>query len=424
LVVKRRSALSSSMDAEAPIAESPDIGIKEGQAFASTSQMESYAQRGTESSKPNIDETVESWQHTVLENRLPSWWKTELRGKCLPDIWPYNDGKMLYLRLGAEACEELSNWWDQRNERNRNGLPKFPKNCVAQLEHYFSSSHGSVRQVIMAWRRDHRGGITTEASKGDYKFELEDSSPCLDGVCAANTNGDCDDSREKRNYDDQEEIIEKIRTLMLKIVSSLKREAFRGNWRVQWLKGGMLETERKIESGSLKEMCRVILKVELEMNWNAVSDEFRNHRKRVLGVWRGCFAACPVYRELLFFSRQLNPQILQDECELLSEATHENLTLDELSCQIKGELETVTSLSVNRNICAPQQGLLDAKSQLQGLPSHNGGNNFTSYEEKEVRKEFEGGPDRSSNHDSMLVWALYRKKEWWPAQVIPFSDCE
>jgi hypothetical protein len=87
-------------------------------------------------------------------NRLPCWWKTELRGKHLPDFWPHNDGKGLYRLLGTEACEELSNWWDQRNERKRNGRPKFPKDCVSQLECYFSSSHGSVRQVIMAWRRD------------------------------------------------------------------------------------------------------------------------------------------------------------------------------------------------------------------------------------------------------------------------------
>jgi hypothetical protein len=91
-----------------------------------------------------------------LESCLPFWWKTELGGKHLPDIWPHCNSKMLY-HLDAAACEELSNWWDQRNDLKGDGLRKFPKNGVAQLERYFSSSHGSVRQAIMAWRRNRDG---------------------------------------------------------------------------------------------------------------------------------------------------------------------------------------------------------------------------------------------------------------------------
>ena len=229
---------------------------------------------------------------------------------------------------------------------------------------------------------------------------------------------------------DQNEIIEKIRTFMIKLVTSLNREAFRGTWRDQWLKKKMRETVETIESGSLKDMCKVFLKVELEMNWKALSDEFSKNRTRVLDAFGKCSATSDVYRELVFFSRELNPNFLHGGCELPSVATHEMLKLNELSILIKNERrEVVNANSVDINDSITQQDNLDAARPQQSRLSPSkvpGKNDVAISEENETKTIFDDnrGPERTNDLDSTLVWALYRKKEWWPAQVIHFDGCQ
>ena len=271
----------------------------------------------------------------------------------------------------------------------------------------------------MAWRRD-RDGRATEATEGGLKIAGESTSVCSDVACAASAAGGCQGAREKQDDENQKEILEKIRTLMIRIVSSLNREAFRGPWRDQWLKGTMLETVCKIESGSLKEMCRIVLKVELEMSWTALSDEFGKHRNRILDVWRKSSAATDVYRELVFFSHELNPKVLHDRCEFPSDIDLKTGKLEESTSRIKDEKELVRSSCVDQSCSAVQQG-----SQQQDLksPSRFQENDVTSSEQSESKAEVKDSPESSSYLDSTLIWALYRKKEWWPAQVILlFSD--
>jgi hypothetical protein len=238
----------------------------------------------------------------------------------------------------------------------------------------------------------------------------------------------CDQTANESSQDgqtdgDREKTIEKVRAWMIKLVTNLNHEAFKGAWRDQWLKRKMRETVEKIESGSLKDMCRVLLKVELEMNWKALSDEFSKHRTRILDAFRKCSAASDVYRELVFFSHELNPNFLHEGCGLPSEATHEMLKLDESSCCIKVEQENFHASAVNSYDPTSQQGMLDAARAQQGLLSASivpGKIDVTISEEIESKKSFkDNSPPESSSHlDSTLVWALYRKKEWWPAQVI------
>jgi hypothetical protein len=224
---------------------------------------------------------------------------------------------------------------------------------------------------------------------------------------------------------DREMNIEKIRAFMIKLVTSLSREAFRGIWRDQWLKRKMRETVEKIETGSLKELCRVFLKVEMEMNWKALSEEFSKNRTRILCAFGKCSAAVEVYRELVFFSRELNPKYLHDGCELLSEATLEVLKLNE-RCWSKDEQE-INAGSVDKCDSTSTQCLLDTARLQQGLRSPSkvpGENDVASSEENESKKTFEdNSPPKSASYlDSTLVWVLYRKKEWWPAQVVHSVD--
>ena len=89
--------------------------------------------------------------------KLPIWWKATFGGTHLPEIWPHADGKV-YEKLDGEACEELSQWWEDRKETKTKGLqPKYPRDSVLQLEKYFGGSHGSLRQLVAAWRRDRDG---------------------------------------------------------------------------------------------------------------------------------------------------------------------------------------------------------------------------------------------------------------------------
>ena len=264
---------------------------------------------------------------------------------------------------------------------------------------------------------------------------------------------------------------------MVKLISSLNREAFRGLWRDHWQRSKMSETVGKIESGSLKEICKAFLKVEVEMNWKALSEEFSKHRPHILNVFGKGSAASEVYRDLVFFSRELNPNFLQDGCELPSEATFEMLKLDESSRRMKDEQEIDKSSTANGNDSSSQTSQVGAKKMKQTIfPSdstptdseeevtarmtlvdwrwaaqngfwlksekrwnvNKGG--FQGYlhqkslssQEVNIDVAFSGelknetkqksedtrGPERSIDIDSTLVWVLYRKQDWWPAQVV------
>jgi hypothetical protein len=283
-------------------------------------------------------------------------------------------------------------------------------------------------------------------------------------------------TRAKRIDDDQNEIIEKTRAWMLKLVSSVNREAFRGLWRDQWLRSKMREMVVKIEAGSLKEICKAFLKLEVEMNWKALSVEFGKHRTRILSVFGKYSSASEIYRELVFFSRELNPNFLLDGCELPSEAKVELKKLDG-SSRFKMEQEIVSPSAMNgddstteggRSVKAKSQHCLlssrpapldsqdevtarmtivdwrwaalhgfwiksekrwnDAKGGFQGYLQHR--NLISPAPKTEVAISIEpesrakqnleviSNQTSSIDTDSALVWSCYRKKEWWPAQVV------
>jgi hypothetical protein len=80
-------------------------------------------------------------------------------------------------------------------------------------------------------------------------------------------------------------------------------------------------------------------------------------------------------------------------------------------------------ISVNRSDLTSQQGLLDAMRSQPGLVSQSKEKN-DEVNGMENKIEVNRLPEIPRVLDSTLVWALYRKKEWWPAQVILSSDCQ
>jgi hypothetical protein len=109
-----------------------------------------------------------NYPQQVPKLRLPIWWKKIFGGQHLPEIWPHSDGRT-YEKLDGEACEELSRWWDERKEKEFSS--KYPRDCVHQLEKYFGGSHGFLRQLVAAWRRDRDGqGKKGTANKAKVQF--------------------------------------------------------------------------------------------------------------------------------------------------------------------------------------------------------------------------------------------------------------
>ena len=118
-------------------------------------------------------------RRSLPPTRLPAWWKDTFGGKHLPDFWPHDNGKV-YDNLSGEACEELSDWWGQRKEKAPGGAqPRYPRDCVLQLERYFGGSHGCVRQVLLAWWRDRDGQRPSNKAKVQtWRERMELSGQC------------------------------------------------------------------------------------------------------------------------------------------------------------------------------------------------------------------------------------------------------
>ena len=149
------------------------------------------------------------------------------------------------------------------------------------------------------------------------------------------------------------EIKEDIRCWMVGLVEGLGRDAFKGAWRDNWLKSRKQEMIRKIESGSLKEMCSALVKMELEMNWNAFSAHFGEQRERILSVLRKGDDAPDVLRELLVFIGEISSGALVEGCSL-----HERLN------QIKrNELDVVSGEKASVH----QQSILVAERHRKSL---------------------------------------------------------
>ena len=149
------------------------------------------------------------------------------------------------------------------------------------------------------------------------------------------------------------EIKDDIRCWMVGLVEGLGRDAFKGAWRDNWLKSRKQEMIRKIESGSLKEMCSALVKMELEMNWNAFSAHFGEQRERILSVLRKGDDAPDVLRELLVFIGEISSGALVEGCSL-----HERLN------QIKrNELDVVSGEKASVH----QQSILVAERHRKSL---------------------------------------------------------
>ena len=149
------------------------------------------------------------------------------------------------------------------------------------------------------------------------------------------------------------EIKDDIRCWMVGLVEGLGRDAFKGAWRDNWLKSRKQEMIRKIESGSLKEMCSALVKMELEMNWNSFSAHFGEQRERILSVLRKGDDAPDVLRELLVLIGEISSGALVEGCSL-----HERLN------QIKrNELDVVSGEKASVH----QQSILVAERHRKSL---------------------------------------------------------
>jgi len=115
----------------------------------------------------------------------------------------------------------------------------------------------------------------------------------------------------------QQEITDDVRGWMVTFISGLKRDAFKGAWRDNWVKSKMQQMLSKIQLGSLKEICSAFLKMELEMSWNAFSASFGEQRARILGVLKNCTDASETRREFLALVREINPEVLDKDCGFL-----------------------------------------------------------------------------------------------------------
>ena len=130
----------------------------------------------------------------------------------------------------------------------------------------------------------------------------------------------------------QHDLTEDIRKWMLRAVRGLKRDAFKGSWRESWLKSKMQDTINRIASGNLREMCGAFLKMELEMNWNAFSESFGEHRERILTVIKKSEDTEQILSELMVMLREINAQVLSADCGLHEELARVRDAHAHLSC--------------------------------------------------------------------------------------------
>ena len=210
------------------------------------------------------------------------------------------------------------------------------------------------------------------------------------------------------------EIKEDIRCWMVGLVEGLGRDAFKGAWRDNWLKSRKQEMIRKIESGSLKEMCSALVKMELEMNWNSFSAHFGEQRERILSVLRKGDDAPDVLRELLVLIGAINPKYLMDGCIQHEELKTKDLNIVTMNEKRECEKQLIhilesedTSVSANLKDYHEQLKVQDSSSKASRAQNSNC---CQDMQDRLKRRNCQIS-------DSTLVWALYRKNEWWPAQV-------